>query len=83
MDGKRHSVIEISDNPTAHERFAFFQPHYIIFNMCTGGPGSWPGDAHYNPLLLEGGIQTFEIDWVKVWQSDQVPGTSFPKGSNK
>ena len=83
MDGKRHGVIEISNDALSHERSAFYQPHYIILNMCTGGPGSWPGDATQNPLLVEGGIQTFEIDWVKVWQSDQVPGTIFPIGSNR
>jgi len=79
MDGRMFFSFPISDAPDSRTRGSFFIPHTFIFQLAAGGPGSWPGDAHNNEVLKTGKPLDFDVDWVKIWQSDEVPGTKLIK----
>jgi len=79
IDGIRFKSVDITGDEAS---FAYHNPHQIHLQMSCD-TGGWAGDANGNPELAAGRMQVMEIDWVKVWQSDEIPGSKFPVGSNK
>ena len=71
MNGIRFRTMEIDNREMRH---AYHNPHQIhLQQSCDTGGSS--GNANNNPELAAGRMQTMEIDWIKIWQSNDVPGS--------
>jgi beta-glucanase (GH16 family) len=63
VDGVTHGTIALTDLQ-AGWAWPFDKPHFLLFNLAVGGPGSWPGE----PDAATPFPAPLVVDWVRVYQ---------------